>query len=327
MAGLIGAKILRSAVSVGRDDPIQTAAPLEACDFSAIAFWDGDRNRFGSGPPPEGVVLCAPDDVDEVPSAARAVLGAPQPKAAFARAITVLHQPRPLGAGPFVSPLAQLEDGVRLEPGAVIGADAEIGADTVIGAGAIVGPGVAIGRGCRIGANASLACALLGDRVVIGPGAVIGANGFHIAASDAGQVALEHLGRVVIQDDTTIGANSCIDRGLFGDTEIGERVHIDNLCQVGHNSQIGAGAILAGAVGVSGSCRIGPGARLAGGAGLADHAEVGAGAEVGARAVVVKAVPPGETWMGAPARPKARHFRELAVLAALARRVPGRKTS
>lgn len=243
-----------------------------------------------------------------------------RPQAAYARAADSLHRLRTLSGVQAVSADAQIEDGVILAPGAIIGAGAMIGRGTVIGGGAVIGPGVAIGRGCTIGANVSISCALVGDRVKILAGAVIGEPGFGAAAGEGGLVDLPQLGRVILQDDVTVGAHSCIDRGAYEDTMIGERTKIDNLVQVGHNCRIGRNCILVAHTGISGSVTVGDAAVFGGKAGIADHITIGTGAQISAGAGVIGDVPAGERWGGYPARPMKQWLREAAWVARNAKR-------
>jgi UDP-3-O-[3-hydroxymyristoyl] glucosamine N-acyltransferase len=227
--------------------------------------------------------------------------------------------------GAFVHQSARVESGATIDPGVVIGPRAEIGAGTVIGAGAAIGPDVRIGRDCSIGANATIAYALIGDRVIVHPGCTIGQDGFGYVVSGAGHRKVPQVGRVIIQDDVEIGANSAVDRGALGDTVIGEGTKIDNLVQIAHNVVVGRHCIVAGQCGISGSCTIGDGAMLGGQVGLADHVTIGPGALLAAQSGVMRDIPAGERWMGSPARPVKQHHRELIMLERLAarRRVDG----
>src|SRR5207302_9054423 len=135
----------------------------------------------------------------------------------------------------LVQPAARLESGVTVDPATVVGPRAEIGSGTVISAGAVIGPNVRIGRDCSIGANASITNALIGDRVIVHPGCSIGQDGFGFVMGVHGHRKVPQVGRVIIQDDVEIGANSTIDRGGVRDTVIGEGTKIDNLVQIGHN--------------------------------------------------------------------------------------------
>jgi UDP-3-O-[3-hydroxymyristoyl] glucosamine N-acyltransferase len=251
-----------------------------------------------------------------------AVLIARFPQAAWAAAAGLLHRPRRTEGGAAIDPTAFLESEVEVGPGVVIGPEARIGAGSTIGPGVAIGPGVVVGRDCRIGAHAVIGFALVGDRVNIFAGAVIGEPGFGAAAGGAGIVDIPQLGRVILQDGVTIGANSCVDRGAFGDTVVGENTKIDNLVQIAHNAEIGRNCVMAAFTGISGSVVIGDGCQLGGRVGAIDHVTIGAGARIAASSGVMSHVPAGETWGGTPARPIRQWLRETATLTRLA----GRKT-
>ena len=220
--------------------------------------------------------------------------------------------------GAFVSPAALLEPGVRVDPGAVIGPGAEIGAGTVIGAGAAIGPGVRIGRDCSIGAGATITHALIGDRVIIHPGCRISQDGFGYVMGTRHR-KVPQIGRVIIQDDVEIGANTTIDRGANRDTVIGEGTKIDNLVQVGHNVSIGRHCVIVAQTGLSGSTTLGDYVVLGARVGTNNHVTIGEGAQIAAISIVNDDVPPGARWGGTPAKPVRLWFREMKTLEQLAR--------
>lgn len=298
------------------DEPVATLGPLDAAGVDALAFFEPPGAQSAEPVATSaGFVLARAADVARLPAQA-CVLVSSTPRAAFARAARLLVRLREFEPGaPSVHPSARLEDGVQVMPGAVIGPDARIGAGTVIGPNAVMGPGCAVGRDCRIGAGVSIACALIGDGVTIGANAAIGHAGFGVAGDARGLVDLPQIGRVIIQNDVSIGALTAVDRGAFGDTVIGEGSKIDNLVQIAHNCRLDRNVIMAGSAGLAGSVTIGEGAIIAGMVGVADHATIGAGATLAGHSGVFGAVPPGETWGGYPARPIRQWLRETAMLA------------
>ncbi len=121
---------------------------------------------------------------------------------------------------------------------------------------------------------------------------------------------MPQLGRVIVQDGVTVGANSCIDRGAYDDTVIGENTKIDNLVMIAHNCVIGRNCLIAAHAGISGSVTVGDGVIFGGKAGIGDHIAIGAGARVAAGAGVLADIPAGETWSGYPAKPIRQFLRE-----------------
>ncbi|WP_234052239.1 MULTISPECIES: UDP-3-O-(3-hydroxymyristoyl)glucosamine N-acyltransferase [unclassified Xanthobacter] len=258
------------------------------------------------------------------------LLLAPRPAAAFLiisrtlfpaalRPLPIFGQ-RGIAPGALVHPSARLEEGVTVDPGAVLGPDVEIGAGSVICAGAVIGPGVRIGRGSAIGPNASVIHALVGNNVIIHGGARIGSDGFGYQPSPKGHQKVPQLGRVVIQDNVEIGANSTVDRGALSDTVIGEGTKIDNLVQIAHNVVIGRHCIVVSQTGISGSTRLGDFVMLGGQVGVVGHVTIGDGAQIAASSNVKGDVPPGVRWGGSPAKPVREWFREVTTLKRLAAR-------
>ncbi|MBN8553370.1 MAG: UDP-3-O-(3-hydroxymyristoyl)glucosamine N-acyltransferase [Caulobacterales bacterium] len=315
---------LTSAVLANGDPDlrIENAAPLIHADGRSVAFLADPKYRFDLAASRAGAVFLVERHADLAPAGcARLITRTPQ--AAWADIARRLHAVRTAGDGTAGSADATLEDGVVTGPGVVLARGVSIGAGTRIGANTVIGPGVQIGRNCDIGPNVSLGCCLIGDRVRIGASTVIGEAGFGVAGGTAGLVDVPQLGRVILQDDVSVGANSCIDRGAWDDTVIGEGSKIDNLVQVGHNCRLGRHVILAGHTGLSGSVVIGDGAQLGGRAGVTDHVNIGKGARIGAASMVINDVPDGETWGGQPARPMRRFLRETVWLAKQASRRHG----
>ena len=308
-------------VAITRGDPSRLAASVAAAGNAGkhdLVFAESEAAVAGLRS--ARVCLVTPEIAASVPDGP-AVIAATHPRAAFAKVAERLVHVRALDPEqPRIHPTARVSSKAVLEPGVIVGAGAALGPGVHVGANAVIGPGVQIGANSRVGANASVRCALIGDGVIIYPGAVIGEAGFGLAGGSSGARLTPHFGRVIIQNGVSIGASSCIDRGLLEDTVIGEGSHIDNLCHIGHNCRIGAHVVMAAFAGISGSCEVGDGVQFGGRVGLKDHVRVGAGARIAAGAAVLSDVPAGETWAGYPAKPSRTWMRELAWLARAAQK-------
>jgi UDP-3-O-[3-hydroxymyristoyl] glucosamine N-acyltransferase len=289
-----------------------SVAPLARAGDGDVSFFSDPRYLEALKTTRAAACFLSPAQAEFAPAGC-VVLLTPEPQIAYAKAANRLHRPRLMPADfAQVHPTATLEAGVVLASGAVVGPGASIGAGTHVGANAVIGPGVAIGRDGAIGSNVTIGFALIGDRVRILAGAVIGEAGFGISASKGAPMDLPQLGRVILQDGVTVGANSCIDRGAWEDTVVGENTKIDNLVQIGHNVQLGRSCVLCGSVGLSGSTIVGDGVMFGAKAGIADHVTIGAGAQVMAAAGVMGDIPAGETWGGAPAVRARQFWRQVA---------------
>lgn len=319
-------------------DPSQAERPISSIAAAAdgrdgaLVFVEGKRNAGLMRTLRAAAVLCSPDIAgDAAPGVA--VLTVRRPQQAFAMIGRLMFpeagMPRGLTGRSGVSSRAIVEvdaiveTGATIEPGAYVGSGAWIGRDTVVSVNAVIGPQCRVGRGGFIGPGAVVRYALIGDRVIVHGGAQIGQDGFGFVPGPRGPERMPQLGRVIIQDDVEIGANTTIDRGALADTVIGDGTKIDNLVQIGHNVRIGRGCIVAGQCGISGSVVIGDFAMLGGSVGLSDHVVIGAGAQVAAGSGVMETVPDGARWGGSPAVPMRQYLRQVAMLRAMGRHRKG----
>jgi UDP-3-O-[3-hydroxymyristoyl] glucosamine N-acyltransferase len=297
--------------------PLQTAGPNE------VSFLDNRRYASVLDRTLAGAVIVHPDMAARVPTTAVAIVTS-EPYAGWAR-VAALFYPVPPPT-PGIHPSAIVADGAIIDPAAeigplsVIGTGAEIGSGSRIGPCAVIGRGVVVGRDCRIGAHVSLSYALLGARVYVYPGARIGQEGFGFAVTKDGFLSVPQLGRVILEDDVEIGANTTIDRGSSQDTIIGAGSRLDNLVQIGHNVVLGRCCVIVSQVGISGSTVLGDFVRVGGQAGLIGHLQIGHGAEIGAQAGVMSDVAPGAKVLGSPAQPIKDFFRQIATLTKIAKR-------
>jgi UDP-3-O-[3-hydroxymyristoyl] glucosamine N-acyltransferase len=333
-ADAFGLKLPEGADSSRR---IEGLSALETAGPGDLAYMDNPKYISELSATNAGACLVGPRFAQRVPPGTVAI-ETPHPYHLFAKALQHFYPgaARPssmfgagkgIAPGAIVHPTARLEDGVTVDPGAVIGPDVEIGGGTIICAGAVIGPGVKMGRDGAVGSGATLQCALIGNRVVIHPGVRIGQDGFGFAMSPKGHIKVPQIGRVIIQDDVEIGANTTIDRGASRDTMIGEGTKIDNLVQIGHNVVIGRHCVIIAQVGISGSTVLEDFAVLAGQVGVAGHLTIGAGAQIAAQAGLMRDVPRGEKWGGSPAKPARQWLRETAMLSQMLERPVARPDS
>jgi UDP-3-O-[3-hydroxymyristoyl] glucosamine N-acyltransferase len=311
-----------------RSRTIRGVAPLDAAGPDDLVFLDNPKYADDLTRTSAAACLVAAKFAHRVPEGTATLVAAePYRAAAIVTMALFPEAARPgsiVGAegvspGSFVHPQARLEPGVTVDPGAVIGAGAEIGAHCRIGAGSVIGPGVVIGADCRIAAQASISHALIGRRVVIHPGVRIGQDGFGFAITPTGMLSVPQLGRVLIEDDVDIGANTTIDRGSAQDTVIGAGTRVDNLVQIGHNVRLGRMCVIVAQVGISGSTVLDDFVQVGGQAGFVGHIHIGARARIGAQAGIMSDVPAGATMVGSPATPGNEHFRQVAMLRRLTR--------
>jgi len=235
----------------------------------------------------------------------------------FAEQLAVQY-PRGVHELAVVDATARIGKNVGIGPFCHIGRNVVIGDDTTLLAGTFVGEGSRIGERCLVYPQVTIreGCEI-GNRVILQPGAVVGSDGFGYARNGATHHKVPQIGRVVIEDDVEVGANTCIDRATTGETRIKRGTKIDNLVQLAHNVVVGEHCILAAQVGISGSTELGNHVTLAGQAGLAGHIVVGDRAVVGGQGGVTKSVAADTVVSGYPAREHREAKRILAHTAAL----------
>ncbi len=192
-----------------------------------------------------------------------------------------------IGAGCYVGKNVVLGNSVILYPNVTILDETKIGNGTIVWSGTVIRERTEIGNNCIFHNNVS-----------------IGADGFGYRPSEDGQglTKIPQIGNVIIGNDVEIGANSCVDRGKFSSTIIGDGCKIDNLVQIAHNCVLGRSCILAGNSGLAGSVTLGDGVLMGGAVSVIDHITINSGAVIGAASVIIKDVPAGQTVLGHPAQ-------------------------
>jgi len=249
--------------------------------------------------------------------AGRTLLVIGNPGRALADLLELFHPPLPPPAG--IHETAVVGEGAVIDPTASVGPYAVVGAGSRVGARTVLGAHAVIGRRCRLAADVVLhPHAVLydgveiGERSVVHAGTVLGADGFGYLFEGGHHRKIPQVGRVVVESDVEIGANSTIDRATLGATRIGSGTKVDNLVQVGHNVQIGKACVLCGQVGVAGSSQLGDGVLLGGQVGVSDHVELGPGVQVMGGSAVFRSQQSGGLG-GLPAM-DLRKFRRVAAI-------------
>ena len=303
------AAFLGGQLSGNSDVSVESVAELDAAGPGDLTYAE---SRFVDRVASTGAscVLISQNDLPDGGFDQTTTIIVANPKAAFARAAEWMV-PRTRRA-PGVHPTAVIGENVQLDDAVHVGAYTVINDDVRVGAQSSIYPGCYIGRNCIIGSESTIHANVvlydgveIGDRVTLHAGVVLGSDGFGYVRDGDEYIKFPQAGRLSIQDDVEIGANSTIDRGSLGATVIERGTKLDNLVHVAHNVRIGSRTVIAAQTGVSGSCDIGDDAVIAGQVGVADHVRIDSGAIVGAQCGIPsrKRVRAGKVFWGTPARP------------------------
>jgi UDP-3-O-[3-hydroxymyristoyl] glucosamine N-acyltransferase len=296
-------------------------APLETAGASEVSFVSNRKAEAKAESSSAGCLIVSM----EWPSPSyRTVIRVPEPRTAFARAMSRFYPTAELKPG--VHPTAvvgkdvQMGALVYIGPHAVVGDGTRIGVASSIGAGAIVGKRVMLGEGCVLHPNVTVYDNVdIGRGSILHSGAVIGADGFGYVMEHDRWHKFPQVGRVEIGEFVEIGANSCVDRAALGVTSIGDGTKLDNMVHVAHNCRIGRNVVVAAQTGFSGGVVVEDYAVIGGQVGIGDKARIESRATLGSGCGVLtsKIVRSGETVWGTPARPLRQHLEQLANLARL----------
>lgn len=249
------------------------------------------------------------DNLDIEPGKDRALVRVPDADLALALVLQ-MYEPEPPKCEPGIHSTAVVDSTAEIGSGASIGAGCYIGPGVVIGANTKLYPNVTVLDDTSIGSETIIWSGTvirercrIGNHCIIHPNVTIGADGFGYRPSPDGRglVKIPQIGTVEIGDGVEIGAGSCVDRGKFSATSIGDGTKIDNLVQIAHNCKLGRSCVIAGQSGLAGSVTLGDGVMMGGGARVKDHVTIGAGARLGGNTGVISDVAPGKTLLGVPA--------------------------
>ena len=305
---------------------VRGVAPIADAKSGQLAFYSTEKTSAAFKVLPisvlqntrASIILLQPEQVPNAPSGATLLI-TDSPRGDIVKILGEIYKEKPRFG---IHWAAHVERGVFFRKKrsnyvgqfATIERGANIETDVKIYPGAYIGKNVTLGRGTVVHSGAHIENATIGENCVIHNGASIGKDGFGYTRQNGKNVFIPHVGRVVIGNRVSVGANSCIDRGAMTDTVIGAGTKIDNLVQIAHGVIIGSECFLASQVGIAGGCVIGDRALLGGQVGLANGVKIGDDAEVGAHSGVFRDVPTGERYMGYPAGPGTEMMRHYAWL-------------
>lgn len=264
-----------------------------------------------------GACIVAPEYVDYAPKTMHLLVHS-NPYKAFALIAQTFFPQEKISAfiapSAYIAPSATIGEDCFIAHGAYIGNNVTIGSRCKIGVNTFIGDGVSIGDECRIENNVSIQHTIMGKNVMVHPGACIGQDGFGFASDGQGHYKIPHRGGVIIGNEVSIGANTCIDRGTLDNTVIEDWCRLDNLVQIGHNVIVGKGSILVAQVGIAGSSQLGKFVVLAGKVGVTGHLKIGDRATILVSSTVIQDVPAKARMGGFPAIPAREWHKQTCIL-------------
>ena len=194
-----------------------------------------------------------------------------------------------------------------------IAPSAKIGENTLIQPNTFVGNDVVIGKNCLIHSNVAIYDnTIIGDNVIIHAGTVIGGDAFYYKKRPEGYDQLLSGGRVVIENNVGIGALCTIDKGVTGDTTIGEGTKLDNQVHVGHDTVIGKKCLIASQTGIAGCVIIEDEVTMWGQVGTTSGITIGTKAVIMGQTGVTKSVEGGKSYFGTPIEESREKLKQLA---------------
>jgi len=301
------ASLVQGVVVGDEQHVISGLSPIDNIVPNSLVFAEGDDNLKRAEASDAGAILVT----NHVTSPTKQIIQVANPFKSFIQLLHYFyppHQPQLgihptaviaddviLGQGISIGPYVTIESGSIISDHCVIKSHVHLGHQVVLGKSSTIHPNVTIYDHCTIG-----------ERVTIHAGTVIGADGFGYTFEQGRHIKVPHVGRVVIEDDVEIGANTVVDRATIGSTVIGEGTKIDNLVQIAHSVKLGKHNILCAFTGIAGSTTSGNNVVFAANVGVSDHVLIDDGVILGARAGVPpkKHLKQGNIYLGSPARPK-----------------------
>ncbi|MGH9530660.1 MAG: UDP-3-O-(3-hydroxymyristoyl)glucosamine N-acyltransferase, partial [Terriglobales bacterium] len=321
-------ELLQCRLSGEGETKVSGVASIKSASAGDLVFVEDEKGFAAAIASPASAIIAGEFALSHCPT--KPLLVSVQPKLTFARAAKLLCNGE--SSAERVHPTAVVHSSARIAERVTIGArvvieeHAEIGEGTSLGAGCVIGKDVRIGKDCLLYPNVTIyAGTHLADRIIVHAGAVLGSDGFGYVRDHASgrYEKFPQIGRLEIDDDVEIGANSTIDRGALDVTTISRGTKIDNLVHIGHNCQIGEDVIIAAQTGLSGSITIEKDVVLGGQVGIGEHARIEEGVMLGGQGGVLpnKVLRgKGMAFWGTPARPVREYLKQLAALERLAKK-------
>jgi len=286
IVGTLGGELL------GDDVAITGVASLASAQSGQISFLTDSKYRslLSSTRASAVIVGTRNRDITDLPR-----IATPNPYVYFAR-VAALFNPRPaitqgIASSAVIDPTANIPSSCTIAQHVIVGRRVTLGNNVVIGPGCVIEDDVVIGEGTTLHANVVIhhAC-VIGNRCNLFAGCVIGADGFGYAEDSGSWVKIPQIGRVVIEDNVDVGANTTIDRGALDDTVVEEGVKLDNLVQIGHNCRIGAHTVIAGCVGIAGSAHVGRHCKIGGAAMILGHLDIADGVTISPGSMITRSL-------------------------------------
>jgi UDP-3-O-[3-hydroxymyristoyl] glucosamine N-acyltransferase len=317
-------EVLKGVVFGATTQKITAPEQLEMAKDSEISFI-GNKKYEKLWENSKACVAVVNEDISIEPGENRAFIKVKNADLAMSQVLEMFAPAPPLFEYE-IHPTAVVDSSVVIGKGTKIGAGSYIGPKVVLGENVTIYPNVTILDECTIGNHSILWSGSvirerchIGSHCILHPNASIGADGFGFRpCAERGLVKIPQIGNVIIGNYVEIGANSCVDRGKFSSTVLGDGCKIDNLVQIGHNSKLGKFCIMAGNSGLAGSVTLGNGVIIGGSASIKDHTTIGDGAIIGAGSGVAADVPAGKTMLGYPAVEARDALRQWATLKRMA---------
>lgn len=293
---------------------------LEAANATEITFI-GNKKYEKLWATSKACIAVVNEDISIEPGENRAFIKVKNADLAMSQVLTMFAPPPPIFKT-NIHTSATIDETATIANGVKIGANCFVGPNVIIAENTILYPNVTVLDECTIGKNTTIWSGAVirerchvGNDCIIHPNATIGADGFGFRPDpEKGLVKIPQIGNVIIGDNVEIGANTCVDRGKFSSTILGNGCKIDNLVQIGHNSKLGMFCIMAGNSGLAGSVTLGNGVIIGGSASIKDHTTIGDGAIIGAGSGVTGDVEAGKTMLGYPAIDAKDALRQWAIL-------------